>query len=209
MPEIFEQYQVCTWAVAGRKMAIPLEAIRERGGNRLVVLERPYREGAKLDDTGAVAKVYELTVAIFNGNTEEGVGESIYPDLANEIVASFDQHETGTLTLPTVGPKRCRAQSYERGEKPDERDTAYLQLVFMEDNEDSITSSSFLAPSARSVSRTLSEQTTFSLSAAGAFGADTASLTDFAASLETLMNAPGEFVGDIETTGKQDRKSVV
>jgi hypothetical protein len=197
---IFEQYPLCTWEVPGYKVPIPVKSISERGGNRLVRRNRQNRNGAKLDDTGSVEKTWTLEVDFFNGNTEEGIPVAdLYPDVLNFLVKSFDVHETGTLTLPTVGRKRCRAESYDRKETFEEIDTGIVTLTFIEDNEDNLTSSSFTAPSARSVSRRLAEITTFSAEQNGVSLSDSsAGISELASQIETLINSPFEYFGDLQ-----------
>lgn len=199
----FENLPPCSWEVAGKKIIFPIEAIREHGGNRIIENERAYRDGAKLDDTGSKAKVYELDVALFNGHTEPGLvdGDALYPQVANDLVASFDAHEVGTLTLPTKGPRRCRAEVYDRSETFDQRGLAFLKLSFKEDNEEAQVA--FQAPSARSTVRTLAAFT-FNLGLQlGALSDDLLSLTELAGQIEALANAPGEFLGDLITKAHQ------
>lgn len=209
--EIFEQYAVCSWKVKGEDaLVIPVERIEESGGNRIVSRERPYRDGAKLDDTGAKPKQWVLSCSFFNGHTEPGMpnpdatgaSETLYPDHLNKVIASCDKHETGDLILPTVGKRRCRAESYRRVEEYTERDAASVTLTFTEDNEDGVTASSFTAPSVRAVSRSLAEATVFDLEEAGLGGDLAGDLEEFASDLEGLAAAPGEFVGDLEAKAK-------
>jgi hypothetical protein len=58
---IFEQYPVASFAVRGDPIYFAVESIEEDGGNRIVRRRRPYRDGAKLDDTGSNEKVFTLT----------------------------------------------------------------------------------------------------------------------------------------------------
>jgi prophage DNA circulation protein len=202
---IFEQFPVCLWEVTGYKVQIACKSISERGGNRLVRRARQHRNGAKLDDTGSVEKVWAITVDFYNGNDEPDVpGDEQYPGVVNFLIKSFDVHETGTLTLPNIGKRRCRLESYERNEAFDERDTATVTLNFVEDNEDFTTASTFTSPSARSVSRRIAEITTFSADQAGVALADFgAGISELASGVEALINSPFEYVGDLETKATQ------
>jgi DNA circularisation protein N-terminus len=205
MNSIFEGFVLGTWEVTGFSIPLPVSRIEEEGGNRLVERERPNRDGAKIDDTGSKAKRWVLTLDYLNGSTEPDFPEDAYPDIVNQLMQSVDVHECGDLTLPHIGKRRCRAHSYRRVEASDERDYALLSVTFVEDNEDGTTASSFQSPSARSVCRTLTEQTTLDCDDAAV---DTGTslgeaLNDIAAAVETVMDAPGDFVGQIETVGKQ------
>lgn len=202
--EILSTAQPFSWQVPGRaKITFPVESARQEGGNRLVPHERPYRDGSRHDDTGSKAVRYTLTCSFFTGCEEPGVdGDNLYPALLDELIASFDVHETGTLTLPTRGERRCRAESYAREEGFGERDTAAVTLVFVEDNEDDITAVSFNSPSARSVAQTEAQQATFSLGASGVYDEDVVNLQELAAGLESIAAAPGDRLEELEAQGR-------
>ncbi|WP_437759481.1 DNA circularization N-terminal domain-containing protein [Sorangium sp. So ce1389] len=200
--DIFAKYPPATWDVAGQSVTFQVETLQETGGNRLVQWERPYRDGAKLDDTGSRAKGWTLSAIFYLGGSEPGIDPDQYPDALNKLLASFDEHETGTLTLPTRGPVRCRAESYNRVETSAERDVARVTLTFLADNEDNTTAASFTAPSARSVVRQQVEAATFWAQQQGAWSGDLSSLTEFAAELEGLINSPFEAMDQIEAKAK-------
>lgn len=201
---IFPQYPPGSWQVPGRRaIAFLIEDIQESGGNRLVPHERPYRDGAKHDDTGSRAKRWTVSSPFFNDHDEEGVETALYPDVLNELIASFDVHETGTLVLPTRGAVRCRAESYDRDETFAERDSASVRFVWVQDNEDDVTAASFTAPSARSIAVSRADETVFSLQSGGVYDDNVASLQEFAAGLEALAAAPGQFIDDIEGQGRR------
>lgn len=204
MPDtIFEGFVLCTWEVNGDTFELSVVHIEEEGGNRLVERERPNRDGAKIDDTGSKAKRWTLTCDWYNSSTEPGIPAANYPDVLNGMLVSFDVHDTGTLTLPNIGPRRCRAATYRRIETSEERDSAATTFTFIEDNEDGTTSSSFLSPSARSVIVSMAEATTFSLESAGVSpGNFLSSLNELAADIEGILMAPGRFVQDLETKVK-------
>lgn len=208
---IFELYPVCTWQVPGfAAISFPVENISEDGGNRLVPRERARRDGAKHDDTGSRAKRYTLRCSFHTGSEEPDVPnvELLYPDILNELMRSFDVHEVGTLTLPTKGIRRCRAESYSRVEDMGERDAASVTLTFVEDNEDGTTSASFSAPSARSLAKNVAQEATASLDSMGCDATDFGtSLNEMAAAIETLAGAPSEFVADIVTQAAQVRSA--
>ncbi len=203
--EIFAQFTTCRWEVTGYNVVLPVKTVRTRGGNRIVPRERANRNGAKLDDTGSKPKVWTLDVDFYNGIDEPDMpADDMYPSLANDLEKSCDIHETGTLTLPTIGKRRCRLLDYDREESFEERDTGRFSLTFMEDNEDAITASSFSSPSARSVSRQLAEATTASAEQDGIELTDIgSSLTELASELEGLANAPFEYVGDLQAKAGQ------
>jgi prophage DNA circulation protein len=197
---IFEQFALCEWEVTGYKVPIAVKKITERGGNRLVRRARQNRDGVKLDDTGSVETTWTLEADFYNGCTEDGIPFSDnYPDVLSNFVKSAKVHETGTLTLPTVGKRRVRLESYERSESPEEIDCGLVTITFVEDNEDSLTATTFTSPSARSVSRRLADLTTFSAEQNGVSMSNSgAGIAELAAEVETLVTSPFEYFGDLE-----------
>lgn len=198
--DIFGQYPTFKWEVGGKAILFAAVEIRERGGNRIARHKRYGRKGARCDDTGAQEKEWRLRAFIFNDPEQEpGIdGAAQYPDVAIALTDSFDIHETGTLTTPTRGPRRCRAESYERVEVEKERDACALELVFVEDNEDDADVAAFQAPSAQSILKTLAVETFAACTDVGAFNTDVGSLTELAGDIVGLIEAPGQFVADME-----------
>lgn len=207
MPDVvFPQYPTATWQAKGKRaLAFAVGQLRESGGNRLVPHERPRRNGAKFDDTGSQAKQFQIASPFYTTCEDPGIeADRYYPQVLNELIDSFDVHEVGTLTLPTRGPVRCRAQSYDRTEAAEERDYAAVTFTFVQDNEDSVLTSSFINPSARSTAKRGAEAAAFFLESQGAssksFGA---SLAQLASDIEGLAAAPDAFVADLKTKAHQ------
>lgn len=201
MPErigIFEQYPPATWKVAGKELTFAIERLEERRSNRLIEHKRIYRDGARLDDTGAEARRWVATCRFFNDQDQEaGIdGAGQYPDNLNELCDSFDEHETGELVLPTRGPRRCRAESYTRIEDNAERDQAVVTFIWLEDNEDDAATAAASIPSAKSQNINIIASADFAL--AKGSGIPTGNLNDLASDLQGLAEAPGEFVSQFE-----------
>lgn len=199
---VFEQYPVGTWKVGSLPaLKFPVISIQETGGNRIVERERPYRDGAKLDDTGSKAKKWVLKVQFENSIVEEGLDGTklLYPDVLNELIASFDIHETGDLTVPTRGMVRARAESYSRDEVQDDRDGATVTFTFCEDNEDNVGNQQFEQLNIDASARRLSEQTVFSATSEGMWSTSLADVNEFASELEGFANFPGDTVADIDS----------
>ncbi len=214
MPEgdtIFEKYRVHKWAAKGKaEVAFPVKRVTERVEHRVAARKRPHRKGWKCDSTGVDGRVWELECEFFNGHEEEGVkGDELYPDELNKICDSIEVEETGTLTLATRGPVRAKFKGYQRVEQWDEIDCAAVIFTFWEDNEDSVTASSFDLPSARSVPKKLAQEATFSMEKDGAWDGDISDLNAFAAGLEDLANFPGDYIDDLETQANAVVSAVV
>jgi prophage DNA circulation protein len=199
---VFEQYPVASWKVGSLPaLKFPVSKISESGSNRLVKRDRPYRDGTKLDDTGSNAKQWNITVVFDNGIIEEGLDGSkpLYPDVLNELIASFDIHETGDLVVPTRGRVRVRAETYQRDETESERDEAVVVFAFLEDNEDNVGANAFEPMSIHASANRLTEQTVFSATSEGSWGTSLADLNEFAGELEGLANYPGDTVANIDS----------
>lgn len=204
-PTIFEQLPVGAWKVGNGRPTIYFAVVDvdEDGGNRLVRRARPYRDGEKIDDTGSKAKEWNVTIAFHNGVAEgEGLpnpaGQTYYPGILNDLIDSFDIHETGDLTLPTRGTVRVRAETYGRHEDFSQRDYAVLKVKWVRDNEDAIDASSFTNPTVRATLGQAVDETVFGMEALGGFSAFLADLEDAATNLQDAIAAPGEFVADVD-----------
>jgi hypothetical protein len=213
-PGVFEQYEVASWQVgSSNKRAFPVRTITETGGNRVVKRERPFRDGAKCDDTGAKPRTWalqaifdnSLSVAGSNSLGEPDIedvnsGVALYPDVLNELIESFQlYHDTaGDLVVPTVGKVRARLQDYTRDERPDERDCALVRMTFIEDNEDSVDAASFTGPSVNASASQLAATMEFSSQSDMGWDENMMSLNEFMANLEGLANMPSNFAADID-----------
>ena len=199
---IFEQYPAASWEVGSSrgKIVFPVCDIQESGGNRIVERERPYRDGAKLDDIGRKAIRWTVVAKFENSIQEEGLSTTpLYPTVLNNLLSTFDVHATGDLTLPTRGKVRARAESYQRKETTGDRDYATVTLVFCEDNEDSVDAQTFESPSVNASARRITEQAEFDAESGGFGGTSMADLREFGSQLEGLANAPGETLNDLDT----------
>ena len=201
-PEVFEQYPVLTWKV-GKKASLkfPACSIQETGGNRIVERNRPYRDGAKLDDVGSKATRWTIEAIFENSVQEEGFDAStpLYPNVMNAVIETFRVHGTGDLTLPTRGKVRVRAESYTRSETETERDYGKLSLTFCEDNEDNIDAQSFEAPTVNASAKRITETTEFDAQSEGAWGTTLGELREFGSELEGIANFPGDSLDDVDS----------
>ena len=209
--KIFEQYPEASWRPDGASEPVffPVERIDEQGGNRIVRHRRPHRDGARLEDTGANETVWSL-LAPFNATYTETVrnGVPLYPTVLRQLLRSFRTHATGDLVVPTVGKVRARAESYKRSETHEERDHAVLELVFVEDNEESLDRVALNPPAVVSTLRKLSEQTTFSAPRNGVWNEDVRSLSEFASEVEGLLLAPGRAAADLGAIARSHRNQL-
>jgi hypothetical protein len=189
----------------GEEIFFAVEQTREAHQNRLAQHKRYNRPGARIDNTGADPKRFELNVFFFNSEQQEaGIdGATQYPDNFNKFRASFDSQETGTLTLSTRGPLRCKADSFTSLETKDSRDSAAVTAVWLTDNEDDSSAADWRAPSAKSIAEKLAFDATTSWEDAGMTSDDLVSIGELTAQLVGYANAPGDFVGEYESLGNQ------
>ena len=199
--EIFGLYQGAKWVVGGKVIKFPTTEIKEVYRNRLIQHKRAYRKGARLDDTHEDPIGWQITIEAYNSPDHEPgiIGLRFYPTQLNKLLDSFQIHETGDLTLPTRGVRRCRAESYERVERAGERDAAAVVLTWLQDNEDDQRASDFQAPNAASIAKKVAQDATRASEEQGAGGDLSSSINELGASIEGTLNAPGDFVGDIES----------
>lgn len=205
-PTINEQFPVASFTSdGGSKIAFPITNLSETGGNRVIEQERAYRDGAKLDDTGAVATRWSFSCLFHNSIQEKGLevnGKNLYPDVLDDLINAFLVHETGDLVVPTRGSVRVRCESYTRTESNDPRECALLDVVFIEDNEDGVDFSFLSSPSVQATGITLADKTTFSAQERGLWTNPFYAVKDFARNIEGLINAPGDFVNDVRAQAK-------
>jgi len=210
---IFESMPVASFQVGSLPAAFfPIVGeLTEEGGQRIVRHVRPYRDGAKLDSTGATEIEFNV-LALFNNSIRESGLEAnnraLYPFVLRAIVDAFKARQTGTLTLPTVGRVRARAEKYRRSENVGARDEATLQLTFVSDNEDAVSAATFQLPTVRASMLKQASQTLFSASREGAHDADLVSLFQLATEIEAALLAPGRSVADLQSQVNRARSAL-
>lgn len=197
---VFSQYPIASWTVGKKTLSFPVLKISESGGNRIVQRERPFRDGAKLDDVGSSPKCWTLDVIFQNTLNAEGGSASkpLYPNVLNEMIRSFDTHETGDLVVPTIGKVRARAKTYRREETNETIDQAMVVFDFVQDNEDNIDATAFSLPTAQGSVLRLAQAATFSAESDGTFDSSLADLNEFAAGLEAIATFPSNTLQDID-----------
>lgn len=200
---VFDQYPLCSFEIdTENAVAFPVQRIRQKGANRVIERERPYRDGAKLDDVGSKARQWTIEALFNNSIVEKDLDaynnlDPLYPDVLNRLLLLFDQHKTGDLTVPTIGKVRVKAVDYERTEEVDHQDSALLVLVFMEDNEDSVDFRSITAPTVNAQGNRLAIKTEFDAQSVGVDSFNMTQVRTVASQLEKIANAPGDAADDV------------
>lgn len=201
---VWEQYPIASWSVMGtKKLAFPVLEIHERGGSRLVPRHRPYRNGAKFDDTGSIEKGWDLTVHFSNEINEPGLeinGMPLYPDVLRALIETSDLYheEAGDLILPHRGPVRARFESYNWTERAGQRNSASLVFTFVEDNEDNVGASSYTYPTVQANASQLALDIIDTAEDIDAFSTNLMSLRQLSRDIENLSMAPANARADFE-----------
>lgn len=198
------QYSVMSFTVAGTRVAFPVVHDDVEGDNRIVRIPRPNREGEKLDDTGANARIWTPRAVFGNNIWEEGLDPNVplYPDLMLKVLRLFAKHETGDLFVPTDGQVRARAHKFKRSTPEDFVDFAVLDLVFIEDSEDGIGADAFANPTVLGRHLRLAEQTAFSMQYEDNWSDLVTEIKTLCSDLEGIMQAPGRFVEDVQAQAR-------
>ena len=199
----FDKWPTMTWVVGGKTHLVPAVSVKRTHGNRLAAHKRPYRKGARHDNTGADPASWEI--ALIAGATahtfDPRIPADYYPDGYVALLDSFDLEETGTLLTP-LGERRCKASNgmASWGRADAGVDAVAITLTFVEDNEDDTDLGSFSLATARTAGP--GQVDTFlgfaAQSGAGA-GDFFESLTAAARDLQALANYPGEAIGEMVT----------
>lgn len=211
---IFDKYQLASFTLKnGQKIGFPVHKIRQDGANRVIERERPYRAGAKLDNTGSKAVTFTFECVFHNSIQEPGLATfnnqlSLYPEALNELIKIFDDGQTGDLIVPTIGRVRAKALDYQRIEDAEHPDGATLMLVFKVDNEDSVDARSLKAPTFNAQGARMTAKATFDTESVAVSGNGMASLRTAASQLEAAINAPGDALDDIRIQANAVRHSI-
>lgn len=208
---VYEKFAVASWQVGNEGVIrFPAIEITDTKGNRIVQHERPYREGAKLDDTGAKVRVFAMRAYFDNSIREPGIEGNpspLFPEMLRRMQASFDVHETGNLTVPTVGVVRCKAVSCVRRDTPSTPGGPFVDLVFEQDNEDALDRAIIDAPTVKGSIPALAEQTVFSAQSGGSWIDTLDQLENDVGALENSLNAPGRATNEVESLARRNRRS--
>lgn len=208
--EVFPQLKIGRFTAGGRTIAFPVTKVAWTFGNRLVERERPYRDGAKVDDTGSKADRFCVEVLFENSIQEPGLetnGMPLYPDAVNELMAICRVHVTGDLELPDVDAIRARCLDIERIVSADIRDAAAVRITFVADNEDHVGARSIQAPSPKANARRLALAAEFDAQRAEVWDFNVRTLNTLVSQIETTLNRPHEVVQDTQLLAFQIRSA--
>lgn len=197
-------------ADGGAVILFPARQIGEDGGLRIAKRERPFQRGAKLDHTGASADQFEIEAVFHPDISEPGLGDTppLWPDRLEDLIAAFKGGATATLHLPWKRNLRVKALQWRRRAVADEyRGGEVLSVTFVEDNEDALDREAFERVAVKAGAARLAADAQFDAEATGVWDGSIEDVTELAAELVGLMNAPGEYADQIIHAAKRVRRA--
>jgi prophage DNA circulation protein len=185
--------------------------VTEDGSLRVVKHTRPFQEGWKLDDTGANGDDLQVEMMfhpdVDEGDTNDGQLQ-IWPDRLEALIRQFKTGKTGTLHLPWKRNLRVKPDKWNRRATSDEhRGGEILTVTFTTDNEDDLDREAFEGVSVKSQLERRAEATKFDMDSVGAATGSIEDVTQLAADLVGLMNAPGDYAAAIAHQAQRVRRA--
>lgn len=189
----------------------------ESGSMRIAKRDRPWQSGAKLDDVGANADDFQLRLIFHNDVTEPGMGAEEggwvsyqpWPNAHDELLDQFHVGTTGTLNLPWKRGIRCKATQWQSVTSADDtRGGAIVTVTFTTDNEDSLDREAVESASVTATTNGAVESATFDMDSLGMFNGSIEDITELAANLVGLLNAPNDELSAVLHAANRVRRAV-
>lgn len=189
----------------------------EAGSMRIAERNRPWQNGAKLDDVGAAADEFQLRLIFHNDVTEPGMGAEDggwtsyqpWPNAHDELLDQFHTGNTGTLNLPWKRGIRCKAVTWSSVTAADDtRGGAIVTVTFRTDNEDSLDREAVEQASVTATTNRDADAATFDMDSLGMFDGSIEDITELAADLVGLLNAPNDELSAILHAAQRLRRAV-
>lgn len=227
MADDWKDLKPSSWVVPGHEELFLAVLSREKsGGNRLPERKRLYRDGVKLNNTGAEGDDFNVEFIFHNKVTDNGTlaakGPQMWPDRIEAFERSLKAREVGTLNLPWERGIRCRPQTWTRKAMADrDRGGETMTVRFRVDNEESLDAAAIQIASVRASVGRLARETVFNLEREGMSGdlAETRfddedvgtdavrSLEKLADDLEEALAAPDDYQQTIQERADRLRRA--
>lgn len=171
------------------------------GGIREVPRAVPFVDREQLDETGLQSERFNVE-ALFHNDLNQfedryGADPPSYPDRLEALIELFNTRKTGTLNLLMQRNIRCKAISWKRSANSDALDCETLSVTFKFDNEARLDSPHADGAGVHVSLNNAVQQAVFDAQRAGVWDGSWEDLTQLASQLQTAMQAPGVFLGDI------------
>lgn len=184
-------------------------SIGEGFSSRVIRRTRQYVDGERLDNTGANAREWTLTV-VFHPGGEDNQAPNAYPDDADAFAEALRITRTGWLSLPTTGRVRAQCASYQRQETCEVRDHAAFTAVFVEDSEDDERVASFKQPPAASAAPSLTVAMLGAADVEAGLNVDPfQQIQQLAAELQSYAQTPERFLSSWESRTRTVVRSII
>jgi hypothetical protein len=209
----WENRPISDFQADGRRVVqFLIKSSTESGSQRIAKRARPFQRGDKLDAVGANSDDFSLEFIFHNNLDEPGLDKTLpqWPDAVEELIEQFHIGETGTLNLPWKRGIRCKATQWRRLETADDtRGGALVSVSFCTDNEDALDREAFQVVSVRAQADSAVAEASFDADSFNMFDGSIEDITQFAADLVGLMNAPNELVGTVLHAAQRLRRAVL
>ena len=194
-----------SWVQGGRTYKFVAHFVGEHGANRNPKRVRPFRQGWKLDTTGSDGDEFTIDITV-NPDVAEGDITPVWPDDLQALTDSFKTGETGTLNLPWKRGIRCKPDVWDRVEAGGEnRGGGTLRAKFSEDNEDSLDRQAVQLVSVKATIERRVEAAQFDAESEGMDLFAIEDITELAADVVGLLNAPGDVAAALLHAGNRLR----
>lgn len=196
------------FVVDGTRIGFVVLNVGRRGSNRNPKRVRPFREGWKLDHTGTDGEVLTLD-CMFGSDVKEPDVDNEWPSALERAIDVFKTGKTGTLNLPWRRGIRCKADTWDTAASSSEnRGHETLRVQFSEDNEDNLDRTAVQVVSVKATIQRSVEAAQFDAESEGMDLFAIEDITQLAADVVGLLNAPGDRAAALLHAGNRLRLAV-
>lgn len=177
---------------------------------RIAPRARAYQAGAKLDQTGPNPDEFEFDLVFHNDITEPGADSSTrWPDDKQRFLDAAHKGETGTLNLPWKRGIRCKVADAVATARADEyRGGECVRVKFLTDNEDNLDRAAFQAVTVKASLQPRVAAAQFDMESEGMDLGSIEDVTQLAADVVGLLNAPADNAAALLHAGNRLRRAV-
>lgn len=132
--DVLSQLLECSF----RGISFPVDSLDLDLSHDLIQHRRMDRNGARLEDAGLRAAVYNIK-APFCNSIARGPNETwnnLYPDTKNKMIDALSDRSTGDFVHPELGLRRCKPASFKTGLDPNYRSGIVISFTLIEDTEE-------------------------------------------------------------------------
>jgi hypothetical protein len=199
----------CTYTVDGKKYGCVAMEVGESGGNRIAPRARPWQRGEKLDGVGVKSDEFLLDL-IFTPDAGEPDVANAWPSDIEAMVAAFKLSgmtgATGTLDLSWKRGLRVKPLEWQRRASATEnRGGETMRVRFQEDNEDALDREAFQLVQVKAALPERVDAAQFDAESEGMDVFAFEDITELAANVVGLLNAPGDVAAALVFQGNRLR----